>query len=320
MRVKRAVTAPWRGMKALGRMIFSRYPSWRWWRLPGSRYDYVSAVGDGTRSSTVMAPLLWIGRNFPEAPPMLWERQGNEEEARPDHPLPRLLERPNGFYEGPVFWSATVLDYFVSGNAYWLKLRDVGGRPAELWWVPSFLMTPKGDERTFITHYEYRVDGQMVEIQPEEVVHFRHGIDPENPRLGRSPLASVLREVFTDDEAATYTAALLRNGGVPGVVISPDYDEPIAAEDADATKEYINTQFTGDRRGAPLVMSGRTKVEQFGFSPDQLNLKDLRRVPEERVTAVLGVPAMVAGLGAGLDRSTFTNMGEARQADRKSVV
>jgi hypothetical protein len=32
------------------------------------------------------------------------------------------------------------------------------------------------------------------------------------------------------------------------------------------------------------------------------------------VTAVLGIPAIVAGLGAGLDRSTFTNMAEAREA------
>jgi hypothetical protein len=28
----------------------------------------------------------------------------------------------------------------------------------------------------------------------------------------------------------------------------------------------------------------------------------------------MGIPAIVAGLGAGLDRSTFTNMGEAREA------
>jgi hypothetical protein len=33
-------------------------------------------------------------------------------------------------------------------------------------------------------------------------VHFRFGLDPDDPRKGYSPLKSVLREVFTDDEAA----------------------------------------------------------------------------------------------------------------------
>jgi hypothetical protein len=67
-------------------------------------------------------------------------------------------------------------------------------------------------------------------------------------------------------------------------------------------------------------MTGKTKVEQFGFSPEQLLLRELRRIPEERVTAVLGVPAIVAGLGAGLDRSTFTNMAEAREAAYESGI
>lgn len=314
MKARHIASAPWRGVKALSSMVFRRYPSWRFWRLPGSRFNYAGEVGDGTRSSTVMAPLLWIGRNFPEAPPMLWERRGMEEEKRPDHEMLRLLVRPNQYYTGPIFWHATVLDRFVSGNAYWLKIRDKAGRVIELWWAPSFLITPKGDDKTFITHYEYRPDGAMIEIPPEEIVHFRFGLDSDDPKLGRSPLQSVLREVFTDDEAATYTAALLRNGGVPGIIVAPDGDHVPADDDVKATKAYVKQEFGGDNRGNALVMSGPTKIQEFGFSPDQMNLKDLRRVPEERVTAVLGVPAMVAGLGAGLDRSTFTNFAEAREA------
>jgi phage portal protein BeeE len=38
-----------------------------------------------------------------------------------------------------------------------------------------------------------------------------------------------------------------------------------------------------------------------------MDLTAIRRMPEERITALLGVPASVAGLGAGLDRNTFSN-------------
>jgi hypothetical protein len=37
-------------------------------------------------------------------------------------------------------------------------------------------------------------------------------------------------------------------------------------------------------------MTGPTKIEQFGFSPEQLMLRELRRIPEERVTAVTRDP------------------------------
>ena len=56
-----------------------------------------------------------------------------------------------------------------------------------------------------------------------------------------------------------------------------------------------------------MVITAPTEVKVLSFNPQQMDLKALRRIPEERISAVLGVPAMVAQLGAGLDHSTFTN-------------
>jgi hypothetical protein len=63
-----------------------------------------------------------------------------------------------------------------------------------------------------------------------------------------------------------------------------------------------------------MILTSPTEVQVLSWNPQQLTLKELRRLPEERVTAVLGTPAIVAGLGAGLDRSTFANFAEAREA------
>ena len=63
----------------------------------------------------------------------------------------------------------------------------------------------------------------------------------------------------------------------------------------------------------PMVLSGAMSVEVVSFSPDQMKLQELRRLPEERVSAVLGVPAILAGLGAGLDSATYNNTAELRE-------
>lgn len=286
--------------------------------MPRSNFNYEREVGDGSGSSTVMAPLNWIARNFPSAPIELKQiLADNQEEVVMNHPMVELIHKPNDHYTGSTLWMATILDYNLSGNAYWIKVRNKVGGLAELWWVPSTLIEPResptGDTSVFIDHYDYRPNGEKIELDPEDVVHFRYGIDPENQKKGRSPLKSVLREIFTDDEAANYTAAILRNMGVPGVIVSPK-GEGAELGDTKAMKERFMKGHTGDKRGEPFVASEPIEVSTLGFSPEEMNLKALRTVPEARVCAVLGISPMVVNLIAGLERSTFSNMGEARKA------
>uniref|UniRef100_A0A6M3IP72 Putative portal protein n=1 Tax=viral metagenome TaxID=1070528 RepID=A0A6M3IP72_9ZZZZ len=290
--------------------------------MPRTSFNYAREV-DGWQSSIIMACIGWIQRTFPEAPLMVQKRDADGEWIEVlDSPLVQLLDNPNPFYDGLLLQSAFIADLTISGNAYLLKVRSGAGRTVQLWWTPSSLIEPKwpSSGTEFISHYEYTPGGQQVKIDSLDVVHYRLGIDPNNLRKGRSPLQALLREVFTDDEAANMTATLLRNMGVPGLLISPEKDATISPQDADAVKEYVRERTTGDRRGQPLVIGSATKVESFGFNPQQMDLKQLRRIPEERISAVLGVPAIVAGLGAGLDRSTFSNMAEAREMAYESGI
>lgn len=293
-----------------------------WGLMPRTQYDYEKEAGSGRQSAIIMACVRWVERTFPEAPIILQRQvEDGEWEMQKEHPVLDLLESPNAFYDGLLLQSATVADLMLTGNAYWLKVRSGGGRTVELWWVPSMMVTPKWpqDGSKFVSHYDYSPGYKTMEVAVENVVHFRAGFDPDNIRKGLSPLKSLFREVFTDDEAANMTGTLLRNLGVPGVVISPEQMTG-SVEDVQATKEWFKQHFTGDYRGEPLVMSGPTKIQPFTFSPQQMDLKALRRIPEERVAAVFGVPAVVVGLGAGLDRSTYSNMAEARESAYESTI
>ncbi len=290
--------------------------------MPRTRFDYASEV-NGWQSSIIMACVGWIQRTFPEAPVEVQKRNADGEwEEVADSPLLSLMDNPNPYYDGLLLQSAMVADLVISGNAYLLKVRSGMGRPVQLWWTPSTLIEPKWPEdgSAFLSHYNYMPGGNQIKIDPKDIVHFRLGIDPDNLRKGRSPLQSLLREVFTDDEAANMTATLLRNMGVPGLLISPEKDSIISPQDADAVKKYVEERTTGDRRVQPLVLVAATAIKSFGFSPQEMDLKQLRRIPEERISAIFGVPAIVAGLGAGLDRSTFSNVAEEREMAYESGI
>lgn len=326
-----AVTAPFRfgaaalaavgGTVALGTaMVFNRARGWGVY-LSRTRIDYATEIGDPSTNSAVGMVVGWLARNFPEAPVRIVR-----EDDPTRTPIPRsftgpgamlrLLENPNPHYDGVLQWNATIVD-FIQGDAYWLKRRAPSGRVTELWWVPARMMEPRwpeDDPTVFISHYDYTVDGVVYRVKPQDVVHFRYGINSRNPRKGQSRLEALSREIFTDDEAANFTASLLKNLGVPGVVIAPANTAPGVRADPAVVKKTFMESFGGDRRGEPMVMTAPTEVKVLSFNPQQMELRELRRIPEERISGQLGVPAGVAGLGAGLDRNTFTNYGEAKKA------
>ncbi|KKN56881.1 hypothetical protein LCGC14_0568060 [marine sediment metagenome] len=272
-------------------------------------------VGDGTGADVLMTPVRWIQKSMREAPVQILDGAGEPLEG---NGLGALLARPNPEYPWETLLDGVALSLSLDGNAYWVVARNDVGDPVELWYAPHSNMEPRwpADRNdVFISHYEYKVAGRVQRLEPEDVVHFRDGVDLDNIRLGISPLKGLLREIWTDNEAAVFTASLLRNGGVPGLVISPaDSDVDIDQDQADAIKANIETQYTRNNRGRVMVMTGPTKVEQFGFSPKELDLSPLRDISEERVTAALGVQSAVVGFGSGLQQTKVgATMRELRQ-------
>lgn len=289
---------------------YPRAIGWSVFQQPGgTRVEYSQQVNQ-SQSSIVMACVNWIARTFPEAPPVVWDVDSEgAKQINTEHPLTALMKRPNNFYSGSQLWAATVLSWVLDGNAYWQKVRNGVSGVIEYWYIPHFMIEPKwpvSDGSVFISHYEYRPGrGEPIRIEVEDIVHLRNGIDPWNIRKGLAPLKAAMRELWTDEEASNYTASILRNAGVPGLVISPDGEmaaEP-TPDEIEQAKRYYQQNTTGDHRGEPLVMKGPTKVTQFGFSPEQMNARGLRQIPEERVTALLGLPAAVVGFGTGLEQT-----------------
>ena len=291
--------------------------------LNNSRKDYARGV-DVTLNTAAGACLNWIGRTFPEAPIVVREETDGETEIIADHPMTRLLRNPNPYYSIEIMLMATTTDWLVSGNAYWIKVRAEAGNILELRWIPQAMLTPKwppsGD--TFISHYELSTATGPLIVAVEDVVHFPYGIDPNNTRQGLSPLRSALREIWTDDEASNFTAALLGNMGVPGAVISPsDPGVVMDKDDREAVRQSFDQMFKGDRRGSVMVASSKTEVKTFGWTPEQLNLSAMRAIPEERITALLGIPAAVVGLGTGLEQTKVgATMRELREQAYESGI
>jgi HK97 family phage portal protein len=301
------------------RMLFGRSTFTGYWRAGGGLHDersYVGLVGDGRGSSLLMDCVSWVINAFTQMRPIVVQIEDDDELAAEQiarHPMAKLFRRPTfdpkigrAHYTWMTMIAGLMVSYIVDGNAYLIKVRGGGGsgKPVQLWYTPHWMMNPMtfADSATssYVDYYDYCPDGSTHYPLPvEDVVHLRDGLDPDNHRKGLSKVKNLLREIYTDEEAARWTASLLRNHALPGVIISPKIplENP---DDAKAVKDRLNAEFGGDRRGSGLVLEGPADVIPFGFSPEQMKLGDIRDIPEERISSAVGIPAAVVGFGAGL--------------------
>lgn len=307
-----------RSVPPLRQMFFPAFGN-SWGMLPGlpDEMDYRSLIGDGSGSNLVEAAVRWMKRSYVQAPLVLREYTAEDDDVGKLIRRHAMLEHlrwptknafaglPRGYFSGKTLAKGLIASYLVDGNATALKVRSEAGKHVQTWYCPHNWLEPMWSsepDAPFISHYEYRPDGfgKAIQVRVQDVIHIRDGIDPKNTRKGCSGLKTLLRELYTDEKAARFSAAMLHNLGIPGVVISPEGEGEITEEQANEAKSAYKAKFGGDRIGEPLVMRGATKVHQFGFSPKDLDISSIRDVPEERLAAVFGIPAAVLGFGTGL--------------------
>ena len=254
---------------------------------------------------------------------MYLETEPGERDEQPEHPLKRSWITRIRTCRASTCGATSSGAKHISGNAYLRKIRagkGPGGNVLELWPVSPTRIQPvttKEDAArgVFISYYAYVFDPYQPpeQVPPEDIVHFRLGIDDKDNRMGASPLARLVREVAGDEEAHKWQKAMLANGGTVGMLIQVPEDSSMTVEQAEDMKTAIRGAIRRRQSWPYGCADGRREATPYGFSPEQMDMKALHRIPEERIAAVLRVPAIIAGLGAGLDRSTYANFREARE-------
>jgi len=217
--------------------------------LPGSSFNWRNQAGDLMLNSIVAIGMDWYIRNWSQGVPVVRRPMPDGQvETVADHPILQLLAQPTPNVPPSLVWSWILPDYQLLGNAYFRKVR-VSGRVVGLQYLAADMMRPVGNKINPLIKYQYTVDGTSYDIALEDLIHIRYGRDPQDSRFGRSPVTSVLREIATDNVAASAAFGMVRNGGMPSIMVGPDYKggvEDLSEDDARQTKRKLQQDFTGD--------------------------------------------------------------------------
>lgn len=220
-----------------------------------------------------------------------------------DHPLPRLITRPNPSTTRYRFIESTVQDLGVYFNAFWLKVR---GRQLGLVRLPAAEVSVKGG--ILPTGYEWTPAGasQPQAFAPTEIVHFR-GYDPANPLVGLPPIET-LRQVLAEEAAATdYRRSFWKNAARVESVISRPATAPKWTTEQRAAFRQAWQEFAGSRAGMTPVLEDGMELKAIASTFRDAEYIGARKLSREEVAAAYHVPLPMVGI---LDHATFSNIRE----------
>ena len=241
---------------------------------------------------------------------------------QPLHPLQRLIERPNPEQSGFELIEALLTDLLVYGNAFLLKQRGSGldapdGAPGggieALWKLRPDRVRIVAGERRLVDGYVHRVGDRETRLAAGRVVHLRLP-DPANDLWGLSPVRAAARQIDTDSEASRFVEAFFRNAAVPFGIIKLKRALRGGAPEASRIGRRWSERFRGlFGRFQVGVLDADAEFQRIGLTQDEMAFPELRAQTEARICAAFRVPPVLVGVKVGLDRSTFSNMAEARR-------
>ncbi len=167
--------------------------------------------------------------------------------------------------------------------------------------------------RRLVAAYVHRLGERETRLDPRDVIHLRLP-DPADDLWGLSPVRVAARQIDTDNEASKFIDAFFRNAAVPFGIIKLKR----ALRGGEPEARRLGQRWTDRFRGLfgrfqVGVLDADADFQRIGLTQDEMAFPDLRAQTEARICAAFRVPPVLVGVKVGLDRSTFSNMAEARR-------
>lgn len=243
-----------------------------------------------------------------------------DRKADAQHPLVKLLQKPNPWQPKASFIESAIGYWLLSGNSYMEGVGPDNKPPIELY-------TLRPDRTKVIpgklgpSAYVYEVNGQKVrwDVDPLDgsspILHLKF-FNPLNDWYGMSPVEAAAFSVDAHNQAGQWNAGLLQNGARPSgaLVYKGNGTAPAVLTDKQRQdlKEQLTAAYSGGRNaGRPLLLDGGLEWQQMSMTPAEMDWLQGRHASSREIALAFGVPPQILAIPGD---NTYSNMQEARQA------
>lgn len=259
----------------------------------------VSASYDPHDALSMMAAFPWvracldaIGGDLAGLPLIAYRGRGSDAVRLHEHPALSLLDQPTTDMARELWERQLIVYLLLTGNAYGLLVG--GARPVSVPLIHPERCKPTPTPYGGIEGYVVGLD-QSARYPADAVLHWRlpsWSSDPES-LLGEG-LARALHDDLTADRAASRLTAAQAQRGRPNAILSPS--DPGDQWSPEARKELLAEYVRQTASGGPIAVGRGLKIDLPTYTPQEMELGDLRQLARTTVLATFGVPPVRVGL------------------------
>jgi HK97 family phage portal protein len=253
--------------------------------------------------ATYFACVNAISSDLTKLPKHVRQKQGRGSVALPDHPVQRLLNRPNSYTDRHTFW-LTIFSHAVSGPGGYAEIvYGPDGQPESLHLIhPDQVRVEQLDDASIW----YHVSGTQhyAVIPADYMLHFKGlGYDAvtgyDMSVLGRQVLGAAMA-------LQKYRGAFFGNGANPsGILKHPRLLDENAVK---RLREQFEARYHGGQSAhKTMLLEDGLEYQQVSIDPDRAKMVELANATAEEICRYFRMPQHKVGL---MGAATFSNIEE----------
>jgi len=235
-----------------------------------------------------------------------------------DHPVLRLIARPNRHMTGRELWQSHATNYKLDGESFWFLANEQGlpvrvdemgqqllEMPAQIIPVRGELVEHRTGKSGWPVAYRYSVKrgGESLTWPEAAVIQFRD-YDPYNLVRGLGDVRAVMREVDLYFQAFRYMDGAVRNNGDPGGFLI--FEEKLGIDELERRQAAAEDEFGNAENARRIkVLDRGAKFMPNPVKPSDMAYENLSAWLRDSILSALGVPGPVVGV---YDAATYNNV------------
>ena len=275
------------------------------------------------QSPTVHAIVTAISRRIASTPVMVYQQSRVDgrlkRESLPNHPVTRLLQRPNQWQTGYEFWEDAASNLVRWGRFHAYKARGSTGPIQRLIPFNPGTISFEQDPQTY--DVDMRVTSNTKTAELRSVREFFNIRGPARDFVtGDSPVYDCNTAIALEIMAERFGANFFKNGALPLLIFK--FMEGSSGFDSDESEQAflddLRESFGGDNAlSSMLLPKGIDAPTTVGIRHDEAQFLETRKLQRTVIAGAFGVPPHLVG---DLERGTFNNVEQQDKEFTANVV
>lgn len=271
------------------------------------------------QAPTVNAIVTAVSRRISVSPVHVFRKsfasKGRERKERvPDHPVERLLQRPNPWQTRTNYWLDSTSALIRYGKYFAFKARGNTGPIRRLIPLPSGAVSIEQSEDMMDVTFRAKAGGQQREFTSDEI-HYCRGA-ARDFLTGDSPVNDVREAIALEIAAEKHGATFFGNGAIPLIFFSlmQGFQGFKTDEQEDAFITKLRQSLGGKNKHNGFFLPKGIEPKPVNIENEKAQFLETRKYQRTVIAGAFGVPPHFVG---DLERATFNNV---EQQDTDFVI